>query len=97
MTSNEIDKGRNAVVAPLSMHLETLIQSMKELTERNSIRSTEGNETSEQSRSTGKRSDTLRSELNCLESVLRLPQSLLEASGAIVLSVCVSCLLGFYN
>ena len=58
MPSNEVDWRINAIVAPLATQLETLIQPMRELRERNSNRSTEGATVSERSRSSGRRSDT---------------------------------------
>ena len=57
MISSEIEKMLNAIVAPLSTQLEMLIQSVTELSERSLTLSTEGNVTSDRSRSSGQRSD----------------------------------------
>ena len=42
MSSSEVDRGKNAIVAPLATQLKTLIQSLRESSERSSNRSTEG-------------------------------------------------------
>ena len=57
MASSEIGRKMNVIVAPLSTQLEALIQSVRELNERNSTRWTEGNVTSERSRSWGQHYD----------------------------------------
>ena len=57
LSSGEVDKRINPIVAPLATQLETLIQSLRELSEKSSNRSTEGNVASERSRSSGQRSD----------------------------------------
>ena len=65
MSSSEVDWRMSAIVTPISRQLEMpisrqlemLIQSGRELRERSSARRTEGNETSERSRSSGQRSD----------------------------------------
>ena len=46
-SSSEVDRRINGIVAPLGTPLETLIQSVKELSERSSNRATEGNAASE--------------------------------------------------
>ena len=56
--SSEVDRRINAIVAPLATQLETLIQSVKELSERSSNRLTEDNVTSERSRSSSQPSDS---------------------------------------
>ena len=53
MTSSEIDRKINPIVAPLSSQLELLILSMRELDERSSTRSTGGIVGSERSTSSG--------------------------------------------
>ena len=40
---SEVDREINSIVAPLATHLEKLIQSVKDFSERSSNRSTEGN------------------------------------------------------
>ena len=57
MSSGEVDGRINAIVAPLATQFATLIQSVKELSERNSNHPTERNAESERSRSSGQRSD----------------------------------------
>ena len=57
LSSIEVDGGINAMVAPLATQLETLVQSVRELIQRSSNPSTEGNVASDQSRSSGQRSD----------------------------------------
>ena len=47
LSSSEVDRRRNAIVAPLSTQLQTLIQSVRELSERSSNRSTDKNVASE--------------------------------------------------
>ena len=42
LSSSEVGRTINAIAGPLVMQLETLIQSMRELSERSSNRSTEG-------------------------------------------------------
>ena len=58
LSSSEVYRRINTIIAPLATQLETLIQSVMDLSERNSNRSTEGNLTSERSRSSGQRSYT---------------------------------------
>ena len=53
LSSKEIDKRINAKVAPLTTQLETLIQSVKELSERSSNRSADENVASERSKLSG--------------------------------------------
>ena len=48
-----VDRKINAIVAPISIQLEMLIQSVREINERSSTRSTEENVTSDRSRSSG--------------------------------------------
>ena len=48
LSSREVDRILHAIVAPLAMQQEALIQSIRELNERSSNRSTEGNVVSEQ-------------------------------------------------
>ena len=48
--SSEVDKRINAIVAALAAQLETIIQSVRELSERRSNRSTERNAASERSK-----------------------------------------------
>ena len=43
LSSSQVDRRINSIVAPLATQLETLIQSVTELSERSSNRSTEGN------------------------------------------------------
>ena len=57
LSSSEVDRRMDAIIAPLTTQLETLIQSVKELSKRSSNRSTEGNVASERSRSSGQRPD----------------------------------------
>ena len=57
LSSSEVDRRINATVAPLSTLFETMIQLIKELSERSSNRSIEGNVNSEQSESSGQHSD----------------------------------------
>ena len=70
--SSEVDRKINAIVAQLATQLETLIQSVTELSERSSNRSTEG---SERLRSLGQRSDrgNLRLDEAYLQSVVTTP------------------------
>ena len=63
MFSSEVDRRIKAIVAPLAAQLETIIQLVRELCERSSNRSTEGNAASERSRSSCQRSDNNRSEV----------------------------------
>ena len=56
ITSSQVDRRINAIVAPLSTGLEMLIQSVRVLRVKDSTRSTEGNATSERSRSSGQHS-----------------------------------------
>ena len=49
-SSSEVDRRINPIVAPLAKQSETLIQSLRELSERSSNRSTEENVASERSR-----------------------------------------------
>ena len=58
LSSSELDTRINAIAAALATLLETLIQSVRELSERRSNHSTEGNTPSERSRSSGQRFDT---------------------------------------
>ena len=58
MTPSEIDGRLNAIVTPLSTHSELLIQSVRELNQRSSTRSTEWNLTSDRSRSSNQRSNS---------------------------------------
>ena len=58
MCSSEIDRRINAIVGFLVTQIETFIQLVRELSQRSSNRSTEGNKASERSRSSGQRSDT---------------------------------------
>ena len=53
LSSSEVDRWINAIVAPLAMQLEKLIQSAREQSERSSNRSTEGNVASERTRLSG--------------------------------------------
>ena len=55
--SSEVDWRVNATVAPLATQLETLIQSLREFSERSSNRSGEENVASERSRFLSQRSD----------------------------------------
>ena len=55
--SSEVGRRNNAIVAPQATPLETLIQSVRELCEKSSNRSIEGNVGSRQSKSSGQRSD----------------------------------------
>ena len=64
MSSSEVDRIINAIGATLATQLETLIQSLGELSEKSSNRSTEGNAISERSRSSGQRSDTHQTNLS---------------------------------
>ena len=57
ISSTELDRRITAIVAPLAIQLETLIQSVGELSERSFNRSTEGNVASERLGSSGQRSD----------------------------------------
>ena len=57
MTFFDVDTGTNAITSPLFSQLEALIQSLREFSNRSSIRSTEENMTSERSRSSGQHSD----------------------------------------
>ena len=58
LPSSEVDRGIDAIVAPLATQLVALIQSVRELSEESSNQSTEGNRASEQSRSSRQRSDS---------------------------------------
>ena len=58
LSSSKVDRRINDMVAPLATQLETLIQSVRRLGERNSNRLTERNVASERSRSSVQRSDT---------------------------------------
>ena len=51
MSSSEVNRRINAIVAPLATHLQMLIQSVKDFSEGCSSRSTEKNAASERSRS----------------------------------------------
>ena len=53
LSSSKVDRRINAIVAPLATQIETLIQSVRELNEKSSNGSTEGNVASERSRSSG--------------------------------------------
>ena len=57
MSSSEVDRRINAIVAPVATQLETLIHSVRELSERSLKGSTEGIAASERLRSSGQRSD----------------------------------------
>ena len=57
LSSSEVDRRIDAMVAPLFTQQETLIQSVRKLSERSSNRSTEGNVASDRSRSSGQHSD----------------------------------------
>ena len=57
-SSSEVDRRIKAISAPLATQLETLIQSVRELSDRSSNRSTEGNVASERSKSSGQRPTT---------------------------------------
>ena len=59
MSSSEVDRRIIAIVTPLATQLETVIQSIRELSERSSNRLTEGNLASERSKSSGQCSDTV--------------------------------------
>ena len=59
LSSSEVGRKINAIVAPLATQLETLIQSVRELNERSSNRLTAGITASEGSGSSGQRSDTI--------------------------------------
>ena len=58
MASIELEGRINGILAPLSTQQETLIQSVMELNEGSSTRSTEKSIASDRSRSSGQRSDT---------------------------------------
>ena len=64
MTSNERDRKLSAIFAPPSTQLEALTQSMRELTGKNSIHPTDGNEFSERPRPSAQRSDIYQSLIN---------------------------------
>ena len=57
MTSSEVDRRTKAIVASFAMQLETLVQSVRELSDRKLNHSTEGNAASERSNSSGQRSE----------------------------------------
>ena len=57
LSSSEVDRKTNALVAPLSTQLKTLIQSVRELSERSSNRWTEKNVASKESGSSCQRSN----------------------------------------
>ena len=59
MTSSQVDTRINAIIATSSTQLEMLIQSVRELRERNSNHSTEGNLSSKRLRSSSQRFDNL--------------------------------------
>ena len=57
MSSTEVDRNINAIIAPLATQFETLVQSVREISEGSLNCSTEGNVSSEQSRSPNPLSD----------------------------------------
>ena len=57
LSTSEVDRRINGIVAPLTIQLETLIQSIRELSESSSNRSTKGKVASKQSGSSSQRSD----------------------------------------
>ena len=75
MTSNQIDRMINAIVAPLSTQLEALIQSVRELNEMSFIRPTERNTKSDREESSGQHFDSqkdLTFVKYCVEKFLKL-------------------------
>ena len=57
MTSCDVDRKSKAVVAPLRLQMDLLIDLVKELSERNASHSSEGNSSYDRSTSSGQRLD----------------------------------------
>ena len=58
VSSSEVDRRIDVILASLATQLETLLQSVRELSEESLSQSTERNAASERSRSSGQRSDS---------------------------------------